>query len=75
MLELSNYEEYCMNKEQIYKLVGTLISWSLGYLGADRFYRGEVGLGILKLLTVGAFGVWWLVDAVIWTKELGESLK
>jgi len=54
-------------------LVGTIISWSIGFLGADRFYRGEVGLGILKLITFGAFGIWWLVDALIWTYKLGKS--
>ncbi|MEO5949685.1 MAG: TM2 domain-containing protein [Candidatus Saccharimonas sp.] len=64
-----------MKKEQMYALVGTIISWSLGYLGADRFYRGEAGLGVLKLITLGGFGIWWLVDAILWTGELGESLR
>lgn len=54
-------------------LIGTIISWTLGFLGADRFYRGDVGLGVLKLLTLGAFGIWWLVDACIWTYDLGKS--
>lgn len=64
-----------MKKEQIYTLIGTLISWTLGYIGADRFYKGEVGLGIVKLLTLGGFGIWWVIDACIWTKELGDSLR
>lgn len=54
-------------------LVGMLISWSIGFVGADRFYRGQVGLGILKLLTFGAFGVWWFIDALIWTYQLGKA--
>lgn len=54
-------------------LVGTIISWALGYLGADRFYKGDIGLGILKLITFGALGVWWLVDAIIWTYRLGQA--
>lgn len=54
-------------------LVGTTISWSLGFLGADRFYKGDVGLGIVKLITLGGFGIWYLVEACIWTAQLGKA--
>lgn len=64
-----------MDRKSIHLLIGVIISWSLGYLGADRFYKGEVGLGVLKLVTLGAFGVWWLIDACIWTYNLGKSLE
>ena len=37
----------------------------LGPLGIDRFYLGYVGVGVLKLLTCGGFGLWWLVDVVL----------
>ena len=36
-----------------------------GSLGVDRFIMGHVGLGILKLITGGGFGVWWLVDVIL----------
>ena len=36
-----------------------------GELGVDRFIMGHVGLGILKLLTGGGFGVWWVVDLIL----------
>ncbi len=61
-----------MKDEYRYVFVGTLISWLVGYLGADRIYKGEIGLGIFKLLTIGGLGVWWLVDALMWTHRLGE---
>lgn len=54
-------------------LVGTIISWSLGWLGADRVYKGDVALGVVKLITLGGFGIWWLVDALIWTYQLGKA--
>lgn len=46
-------------------LTATYFSLFLGMLGVDRFYMGHVGLGILKLITLGGFGVWWLID-LIW---------
>ena len=37
----------------------------LGGIGADRFYLGYTGLGVIKLLTLGGFGVWALVDNIL----------
>ncbi len=39
-----------------------VISVLLGGYGVDRIYVGDVGLGILKLLTCGGLGIWWLID-------------
>ncbi|HVU59259.1 MAG TPA: TM2 domain-containing protein [Candidatus Saccharimonadales bacterium] len=64
-----------MKEDWKYILVGTLISWMAGWIGADRIYRGEVGLGILKLVTLGGVGIWYLVDAFIWTYQLGKALS
>jgi TM2 domain-containing membrane protein YozV len=62
-----------MKKDWKWLLIGTIVSWSVGMLGADRIYRGQVGLGVLKLITCGGFMIWYLVDALIWTKHLGEA--
>lgn len=47
------------------KTTALILSILLGGLGIDRFYLGYVGLGILKLLTGGAFGIWWLIDVIM----------
>lgn len=46
-------------------IIALLFSIFLGYLGIDRFYMGQVGMGIGKLLTGGGCGVWWLIDIIL----------
>lgn len=42
-------------------------------LGIDRFYVGDTGLGVAKLLTCGGCGIWTLVDYFLIMKRTKEK--
>jgi hypothetical protein len=42
------------------KDVGTVVI--LAIFCFDRFWLGDIGMGILKYLTGGGCGIWWLID-------------
>ena len=51
------------------RLVAFLISLFLGYFGMDWFYLSDGNVlymvaGLVKFLTGGGFGIWWLVDVI-----------
>lgn len=46
------------------KITAIILSILLGTLGIDRFYLGYTGLGVVKLLTAGGCGIWYIIDIV-----------
>lgn len=56
------------------KTTALILSVLVGGLGVDRFYLGYTGMGVLKLLTAGVFGVMYIIDIVnIATGKLGPA--
>ena len=57
-----------------------ILSIFLGCFGADRFYVGKIGTGILKLITCGGCYVWWIIDIISvvkgkFTDKNGNAIK
>ena len=46
------------------KTTALILSILVGGLGIDRFYLGYTGIGILKLLTAGCFGILTIIDII-----------
>lgn len=46
-------------------LLTLLMSIFFGYIGVDRFMMSKIVTGILKLVTLGGLGVWWLIDLIL----------
>lgn len=58
-------------EKNIFVWVATFLA---GSFGVDRFMRGQIPLGVIKLLTGGGLGVWTLIDFIIAvTKAYGNE--
>ena len=58
------HDEY-MKKRKVNWVLTLVMSIIFGGLGVDRFIMGHVGLGLLKLITAGGCGIWWLIDIIL----------
>ena len=68
-------EEFDLQKEKVLNSTSSttstdwltlfLLTFFVGVLGVHRFYTGKIGTGFLMLITLGGFGVWFLVDLIL----------
>ncbi|KAI8141878.1 hypothetical protein BJV82DRAFT_580143 [Fennellomyces sp. T-0311] len=56
-------EEQCTSDRSWF--LALLLSIFFGPFGIDRFYLGYILLGLLKLVTAGLGGIWWIIDVVL----------
>ena len=54
-------------------VIGLILGLCFGYLGVDRFYKGDIGLGIVKLITLGGFFIWALIDLFLVYKGIKQD--
>lgn len=49
-------------------IIGLVLGWFFGMFAADRFYKGDIGLGVAKLfLGWLTFGIWAIIDLfLVW---------
>ena len=68
-------EEFDLQKEKLLNSTSSttstdwltlfLLTFFVGVLGVHRFYTGKIGTGLLMLITLGGFGIWFLVDLIL----------
>ena len=46
-------------------VVAAILCFFFGVFGIHRFYVGKVGTGLLQIITLGGFGIWYLVDLIM----------
>ena len=58
-------------------MIGLLLGIFFGFFGIDRFYKGDVGLGVVKLLLCWlTLGIWWAIDLyLVWHGIKNDNVK
>ena len=71
----SLYGNLSSNDGEISPLVEFLITFFTGTFGVHKFMKGQIGMGLLYLFTMGIFGIGWFIDVVRSAIKLANSGK
>jgi len=63
-----------MDKQKSWRLA-LFLSIFLGFFGVDRFYIGRTRSAIVKMVTLGMLGVWWLSDIILIASDYRKDAK
>jgi TM2 domain-containing membrane protein YozV len=53
--------------------IALIISLLAGSLGIDRFFIGDIVLGVVKLITFGGLGIWTITDFILIMKAARKN--
>ena len=59
----NNHENFIKKDSKLVLLLISILGF--GLFGLDRFYTGEIKLGLIKLFTFGGFTIWAMIDYFI----------
>ena len=63
--EESEQVKAVVNSNKVNWLTTFILCLLLGWMGIHRFYVKKIISGVFMLLTVGGFGLWWLIDLIL----------
>lgn len=73
LLALDESRSYVMTTSALKNPTTIFIAGLIGGpIGIDRFLAGDIGLGIVKLLTLSCCGIWWIVDLFVLPKKVKQ---
>ncbi len=64
-----------LNNQISDKIIYLILCWYFGIFGAHRFYRKQISLGIVYILTLGFLGIGVLTDFVVGLIDLVRYLS
>lgn len=54
-------------------IIALVLGIFLGWAGADRFYKGDIKLGCIKMITLGGAFMWWIADLYFVPKQIKQN--